>query len=234
MPPLAAKSKAADQAARQSGLRAPHRKSAARRQAILAVAEDQFLARGYAGASMAEIAAALGGSKGTLYHHFNRKADVLRAVVARRIAALREALAGVDLPQDSPPATRLVETAIRFLTVLTAPETLDFLRLMIAEGERFPDLARAVREMTDAAVTARVVEMIAAMSWEGALRRIDPQAAAQVFLGLAVEGPLLRRLFGEARPPQRLDLLRHLAPAIEAFLNAYAPDPSETVRVRVA
>src|SRR5271169_4034828 len=51
----------------------------AKRRVILEVARDIFQARGYAAASMSEIAARVGGSKGTLYNHFRSKEELFSA-----------------------------------------------------------------------------------------------------------------------------------------------------------
>ncbi|MEO6377128.1 MAG: helix-turn-helix domain-containing protein, partial [Caulobacteraceae bacterium] len=52
-----------------------------RRQAILNVACEAFLAEGYAAVSMSAIAATLGGSKATLYAYFRSKAELFAAVM---------------------------------------------------------------------------------------------------------------------------------------------------------
>src|SRR5580700_4999784 len=57
-------------------------RSDARRRAIMQVARAAFLARGYAATSMSEIAAKLGGSKGTLYNYFRSKEELFEALMA--------------------------------------------------------------------------------------------------------------------------------------------------------
>src|SRR5579871_1168537 len=57
-------------------------RSDARRRAILEVGREVFLAQGYAAASMSEIAAKLGGSKGTLYNYFRSKEELFSAFIA--------------------------------------------------------------------------------------------------------------------------------------------------------
>ena len=47
----------------------PSRKDRKRAE-IVAIAQDLFFREGYAGTSMSQIAAAVGGSKATLYNHF--------------------------------------------------------------------------------------------------------------------------------------------------------------------
>src|SRR5579863_10433780 len=54
----------------------------AKRRAILEVAREVFLAQGYAATSMSEIAAKVGGSKGTLYNYFRSKEELFAAFMA--------------------------------------------------------------------------------------------------------------------------------------------------------
>src|SRR6202050_1736457 len=56
-------------------------RSDAKRRAILDVATEVFLAQGYAATSMSEIAAKLGGSKGTLYNYFRSKEELFSAFI---------------------------------------------------------------------------------------------------------------------------------------------------------
>lgn len=72
-------------------------KVADREIAILKAAGSVFNARGYAKASMAEIARAAGVADGTLYLYFKSKEDLVRGVLARFYAQLTEtAQKGVD------------------------------------------------------------------------------------------------------------------------------------------
>ena len=52
-----------------------------RRKAILDIARDIFLSQGYAATSMSQVAARLGGSKGTLYNYFSSKEELFSAMV---------------------------------------------------------------------------------------------------------------------------------------------------------
>src|ERR1700728_4072656 len=58
-----------------------HSRSDAKRRAILDVASEVFLAQGFAATSMSEIAARLGGSKGTLYNYFRSKEELFAAIM---------------------------------------------------------------------------------------------------------------------------------------------------------
>lgn len=80
------------------------RKGERQRERILEAAAGQFLADGYAAASVREIADAVGIGPSTLYHYFASKEDLLVAVheegLKRIQAALVDALAGVEEPWE--------------------------------------------------------------------------------------------------------------------------------------
>jgi len=57
-------------------------RGAVTRDRILAIAQELFCSRTYAGTSMADIAGRLGTSKAALYYHFGSKEDILDALLA--------------------------------------------------------------------------------------------------------------------------------------------------------
>ena len=71
-----------------------------RQEMILEVAQRYFLDHGYAGTTMSRIAAALGGSKGTLWSHFPSK-DALFAAVLDRVARAYRARLSQILDPDA-------------------------------------------------------------------------------------------------------------------------------------
>lgn len=75
---------------REGNAERPLGKKAARTRAqLLAAAYQTFVAKGYRGASVADIAEAAGVSLGTFYQYFRDRADVMAAVVGVGVASLR-------------------------------------------------------------------------------------------------------------------------------------------------
>lgn len=62
-----------------------------RREAIVESAAELIAARGFLGASMADLAQACGASKSLLYHYFPSKEDILYEIMASHLAVLEEA-----------------------------------------------------------------------------------------------------------------------------------------------
>src|SRR5438105_234712 len=115
-------------------------KSSARREAILAAALDEFSARGFAAARLDDVARRAGVAKGTIYLYFRDKEalfqELVRSVISPLIARF-EASAEIDLPARVV-AERIVDMFVR---EVYGTRRKDVIRLIIAEGPRFPKLA---------------------------------------------------------------------------------------------
>lgn len=76
------------------------------RREIVAAADRLFYERGFEATSFADIAAAVGLSRGNFYYHFKTKDRILEAVVARRLAQTR-AMLDAWQTEASDPAERI-------------------------------------------------------------------------------------------------------------------------------
>ena len=116
------------------------KKSVATREAILAAALDEFSARGFAAARLDDVARRAGVAKGTIYVHFRDKETLFEELVRSALVPVilaAEAAPMADLPLRQF-AERLIDTFVRDIY---GTRRKDVLRLIITEGERFPQLA---------------------------------------------------------------------------------------------
>lgn len=106
----------------------------ARRAAILETAAQAFMELGYEGASMAQIAARVGGSKGTLYGYFPSKEDLFMGVIMHKVGDKVDA-AFHDLPGRAHDAPRAVLQRLGegFINAVFAPEAIALKRLVDAQ-----------------------------------------------------------------------------------------------------
>ncbi len=72
------------------------------RDLIVEKADSLFYEGGFEATSFADIAAAVGISRGNFYHHFKTKDDILDAVIARRMEQTRTMLDGWQADGDGP------------------------------------------------------------------------------------------------------------------------------------
>ncbi len=173
--------------------KADRRGTAAR---IRTAARALFLERGYGATSMDAVAAAAPVSKRTLYQYYPGKAELFGAVIAEVWGRFTDA---PPLPDPSAAAPRAVLTAYveRLRAHWDQPEVIPFLRLIIAEAPRFPELAPAYVQAGKQQVTESLGAYFEALARTGHLRRPGhPGLAAAQFLGMVKETLFWPRVFG--------------------------------------
>jgi TetR/AcrR family transcriptional regulator, mexJK operon transcriptional repressor len=194
-----------------------------RRETILDVARDCFLAEGYAATSMSTIAARLGGSKGTLYNYFKNKEDLFAAMMQRECGELQETLFEVPAGDDGSPESRLTHIARGFLRRLMSPQAIALHRLVVAESGRFPEIGQVFYESGPRIVLGRMADYLQELMDKGRMRRADPLVAAQQFKDLAISGVYWPKLWGVLEEFTDEDEERQVTCAVDTFLRAYAP-----------
>jgi TetR/AcrR family transcriptional regulator, acrAB operon repressor len=91
--------------------------AAATRAALIDAAIDVFAERGYARATLADIASAAGVTRGAAYHHFGHKSSLYLAAVAERWNELAAPLWRI-LESDEPALERLRRFLLEFFTAV--------------------------------------------------------------------------------------------------------------------
>lgn len=180
---------------------------------MIARAARLFMARGYAGVSIEAVASAAGVGKNTIYRRYATKAGLFQAVVDDQIRArLRapEEIAEGDLE------SRLTQLAVLLVEAALNPETTAFQRLIIAEADRFPEIAAICldRAFRPAIALARSV-------LEHEADRGDLDFAAQQFVAAVVYGPHLDALMGRRSLHSDADIARYARDAVTLFLKGW-------------
>lgn len=148
--------------------------------AVLAAAVALFTERGYDATSMEDLAARLGITKSSLYHHVSGKEELLRLAVDRALDGLAEAAAEVT-SVDAAAIDRL-ELLIR-RSVLVLVDRLPFVTLLLRiRGNTAAERAALARRRDfDHLVTGLVKQAQA----EGGIRPdVDPATAARLLFGM--------------------------------------------------
>jgi AcrR family transcriptional regulator len=115
-------------------------RSAARRQAILGAALEEFASQGFASARLDDVAKRAGVAKGTIYLYFADKETLFQELVRSLLTPVIghfEAIAAIDMPFDAL-VDRLADVAAR---EVIGTRRQDIIRLIISEGPRFPAIA---------------------------------------------------------------------------------------------
>lgn len=188
------------------------------REAILDAARTAFAERGYAGASIGDIASAVGIAKASLLHHFPNKDELYTAVFERLLA---EWFVKVEESVDGPG-----EGWIKFDRGLTAgfeffaenPDLVRLVRREALDGGHFGvDLGATLRPMFEQAVGFLEGQMKA-----GTFRVHDPEQMVISGLGAVLsyfsDLPFIEGLLGE--DPLAAELIERRRDHIREFFRA--------------
>ena len=194
----------------------------AKRRQILEGARRVFLAEGFDGASMGEIAKAAGVSKGTLYVYFDSKEKLFEALTVEEKKGLAEVLFQLDGedPDVRAVLTRLGNTYVRHMVV---PEHISSVRMVIGAAEKFPRFGQMFYEAGPRQGIARLAAYLERQAQAGRLTVPDPRLAAQHLLDLCQSGLLRRLLFAVGEPPTEEEVRHFVSEAIRVFFAAYGP-----------
>src|SRR5947209_8136327 len=111
---------------------------------ILSTARRMFLENGFDAVAMESIAAAAGVSKGTLYSRHPSKEQLFHAVVEYSVEQWSKESGTRDHLLSDELAQRLHHHARNIASSLVRPDVRAFQRMLMANAERFPILARSM------------------------------------------------------------------------------------------
>ena len=191
-----------------------------RRQTILDVAGELFMQDGYAAVSMSQIAARLGGSKGTLYNYFTSKTELFAAYMVEACLANSEAMFGTT--DDATPigdALRRIGTG--FLNFVMRDDAMAVHRLVVAEAHRFPELGQAFYEAGPKLSIERLAAWLKRRMDRGELRAVDPESAARQFFALCKSHLYSLRMWNIVSEVGQDEIARHIDAQVDMFLAAY-------------
>ncbi|MEY2856374.1 MAG: hypothetical protein RLZZ74_683 [Cyanobacteriota bacterium] len=169
-------------------------KSAEKSAAILKGAMEEFLKHGYAGSSMDKVAKASGVSKATVYSHFGDKESLFNAVIHDLAEERLKASIDVQQPQFSGQSPQEVLSAIANKMIANATQdsiVQDFMRIIIGESGRFPELAKAYVNNL-ARPTIETLTQYLKLHPELAIK--DPEATVRIMMGSLVYFIMLQEM----------------------------------------
>lgn len=189
------------------------------RDTILQIAGDMFLAEGFAGTSMSAIAARLGGSKGTLYNYFESKEKLLEAFIRERCTNFWETVFSFAGDGGS---VRVLLTNVgeAFLRQLDR-DVIRFVRVLIGESERIPELTRVFWETGPQAKAKLLASRLEDAKARGEFEAPDCQLAARQFLALVRGQFYFERLLNLNSASDHEAVRADIKASVDLFLKAY-------------
>ncbi|MGI9071061.1 MAG: TetR/AcrR family transcriptional regulator [Bryobacteraceae bacterium] len=183
-------------------------KTAARREAIIDAALDEFTEKGFAAARMDEIARRAGVAKGTIYLNFSDKEALFEAIVRQEITPLVDAVSSAS-DSDEPFRGIVTQHLLPIIRDLANSRRGSVVRLLIAETGRFPKLAEVYYRMVVEPGLGAIGKLAHRAHMRGELRSDALAQFPQLFIAPGILAIVWTRLFERFR---HLDI-EHMASA---------------------
>jgi len=160
---------------------------------ILDAARDAFAERGFAATPMADIARRVGISRSALYALFESKEALFRALVNGMI---EDMLPAALPPLGDTPAPDALRRFIHVVMVRLGSGNIAFLpRLIIGEGQAFPDLVKFYHDHAIARVLGAIETIISHGVTRGEFVCADPALAVRSVAGGVILTAIWRIVF---------------------------------------
>jgi AcrR family transcriptional regulator len=178
-----------------------------RRQAIIEAAMDEFIARGYAATRLDDVARCAGVAKGTIYLHFTDKEALFQELIRTALVPLIDRLA------VAPPSGGTVRAAIEGFAETFAREVVstrrgDIVRLIVAEGARFPSVADFYYREVVSRGLAGMQGLIQLGIDNGEIKNEALARFPQIVVAPAIVAVIWQGLFGRHAPLDATEMFR--------------------------
>ena len=189
---------------------------------ILEAATDLFLRVGYEQTSIDAILLKSGGSKSTLYAYFPTKQDLFRAVIDK-VVDNSDLGAALDITMNA--RLVLTEFAVRRQRVVLSARHRAVLGLVIAERDRFPDLAQIYWERGPQRSGRELVTYLEALRNREIIAIDDAEEAAEFLIGMLFQRWLKQILYMSLPTPSEAIMRARAERVVARFWAAYRRGP---------
>ena len=182
-------------------------RAAERREAIIQAAMDEFIARGFAATRLDDIAKRAGVAKGTIYLHFKDKESLFEELIRTALVPL------IGRLHAPPPIGGSVRDAVEgfannFITEVANTRRGDIVRLIVAEGPRFPAIADFYYREVVSRGLAGMRALIELAVARGEVRHKELSRFPQLLVAPAIVAVIWQSLFGKHAPLDAIEMFR--------------------------
>ncbi|MEL4378191.1 TetR/AcrR family transcriptional regulator [Brucella cytisi] len=151
---------------------------------LIVAARKAFAEKGYAAASMDELTAQVGLTRGALYHNFGDKRGLLAAVVSQMDGEMATRAQAIAVRADNLWEGLLAE-GVAYIEAALDP---DIQRIVLLDGPAFLGDPSQWPSQNSCLQASR--QKIALLIEQGVLKPVDPEAAARLLNGAALNAAL--------------------------------------------
>lgn len=192
-----------------------------KRDEILRVAGDLFMAHGFRRVSIDQIVEAVPISKPTLYAHFKDKSELFIATITRRCTKLMEHMqAAIEAGQTVDET--LYGIGYRFLEMVMTKQSIQMHRILTAELDDFPAAAKLFFNSGPNQMHLLLVNYLTEQHKKKNLKVKDADLSADMFLSMIKGYTHLKRLLGIGAPLTKKQMQQRVRYAVDMFLAAHA------------
>lgn len=195
----------------------------AKREQILKGAGTVFLANGYEGASMSQIAQMAGVSKGTLYNHFDGKASLFSAFFEEQARCRLAPIEALSRSDGQSVRVTLIRFADMTVHLLVSPMALGLYRIIVSEVDKFPNLADTFWRYGFDRTLGNLTEYLTRSVARGELDIAEPRLSAEQFMLMCQARIVQRRRFGLPVDDSDAAIAEFAAFTADSFLKIYEP-----------
>src|ERR1700687_401043 len=182
-------------------------RAAERRQAIIDAALDEFIARGFTATRLDDVAKRAGVAKGTIYLHFKDKESMFEELIRTAIVPLIGRLASPPPPGASVRGA-LEGFARTFIQEVAGTRRGDIVRLIVAEGPRFPGIADFYYREVISRGLAGLRALFELGIARGEISQPDLARFPQIVVAPAIVAVIWKSLFEKHSPLDAIEMLR--------------------------
>ena len=182
-------------------------RAAERREAIIAAAMDEFIGAGFAATRLDDVAKRAGVAKGTIYLHFKDKEALFEELIRTAIVPLVERIG--PPPNLGGSVRDMIETFARaFIQEVATTRRADIIRLIVAEGPRFPAIADFYYREVVSRGLAGLRALIELGIARGEIRQSELARFPQIVVAPAIVAVIWKSLFENHSPLDATEMLR--------------------------
>jgi AcrR family transcriptional regulator len=182
-------------------------RTAERRLAIIEAALDEFIARGFTATRLDDVAKRAGVAKGTIYLHFKDKESMFEELIRTALVPMIGRLAA------PPPISGSVRDAVEgfaqnFIREVASTRRGDIVRLIVAEGPRFPSIADFYYREVVSRGLAGMRALIELGVARGEIQQKNLARFPQIMVAPAIIAVIWQSLFSKHAPLDATEMFR--------------------------